>query len=146
MSLDAFHRGLARLVSDPGLVKRTRQGDAGWLRDLGLTTSEMGRLRRMAADERMAVMCSLYRSNRLTALVRTVPEVVEALGRRLESSVSEFWTSHPRRDMQFRSEGEAFCRFIRVRYPQDFALQAAVNQAEVALAASYDRAPNPRPG
>ncbi len=91
----------------------------------------------MAADPGMAVMCSLYRSNRLTALVRTVPQVVVALGHRLREALTEFWREHPRTDLQFRSEAEAFCAFVRQRYASEQEVQRVVDHAEAALAIRF---------
>jgi hypothetical protein len=98
-----------------------------------LTSREAARLSAMASDPRMSVLCSLYRSNRLTALVRTVPTVVDALGVRLSTTVSLFWVEHQRTDMQFRSEAREFCDFVRNRYPQDQQLRNTVEQARRVL-------------
>src|SRR5262245_57417474 len=99
-------------MRDPQLTLATRRDGMGWAASLDLTDDERRRLLAMAADPRMEVVCSLYRSNRLTALVRTVPVVVEALGPRLGGVVSAFWVEHDRTDLQFRAEGEAFCQFV----------------------------------
>jgi len=82
-------------------VRRVRRdGLAGSGFDLlALTEGDLERLEEMAHDPRMSVMCSLYRSNRLTALVRTVPAVVEVLGDRLSDEVTEFWRITPRTDI-----------------------------------------------
>lgn len=80
MSLDGFQAILARLVADPELVLAVRADDANLAEDGYLTPFERTRLLVMVADERIEVLCSLYRSNRLKALVRTVPEVISALG------------------------------------------------------------------
>ncbi len=137
MSLESFQAALALLVSDPDLVEQARAGDIRWLDSLDLTALERARLEHMANDERMAVMCSLYRSNRLTALVRTVPEVVEALGDRLSETCTDFWRSHPRKDMQFLSEGTAFCHFVRDRFAVDGDLSSIATRAERSLASRY---------
>ena len=136
MSLDGFYAALAALVSDPDLVRQVRAGDHRCL-PVDATPLEVERLVAMAADPRMSVLCSLYRSNRLTALVRTVPGVVDDLGDRLGATVSRFWVAHPRTDLQFRSEGEAFCAFVREACADDADLLASVDRAEVELAARY---------
>lgn len=138
MSLDAFYRGLAALVADPELVRRMRRGDHEHLDHAALTARESARLVTIAGDPRMDVMCSLYRSNRLTALVRTVPAVVDALGDRLAGVLGDFWRDHPRTDMQFRSEADAFCEFVRSRFPADEALTALIRAAQRALHERYE--------
>jgi hypothetical protein len=142
VSLDGFNAGLAALVCDPDLVRRVRAGDHGWRPDSDVTDRELSRLITMANDPRMEVLCSLYRSNRLTALVRTVPAVVDALGDRLGGTVTEFWNRTPRTDMQFRSEGHAFCAFVRRRYPDNAVLQGVVDEAEAALRARFATDPS----
>lgn len=141
MSLDGFYRGVAALASNPDLVRRSRSGDEDWLHAFDLTPLEGDRLRQMARDPGMEVLCSLYRSNRLTALLRTVPTVVEALGARLRAEVDAFWASTPRPDMQFRTEGLAFCDFVRARYPLDLDLNSVVMSAERILLFNYDADP-----
>lgn len=145
MSLDRFYAEFARLISDPEAVRRTRRGDLGALDLDGLTEGELSRLKSMAADAGMEVMCSLYRSNRLTALVRTVPSLVLALRDDLSDIVTDFWREHARTDMQFRSEAESFCAYIRRRYPADPTIQRAVDRAEAQLAERYEDATSSRP-
>lgn len=142
MSLNAFYTGLARLVADPELVRAVRADGAGALGDAGaLSAVELERLAVMATDPRMSVMCSLYRSNRLTALVRTVPAVVSELGGRLSEAVTDFWRVTPRTDMQFLSEAQDFCRYVRARFPNDAALVAATDTAEAELRSWFAAAP-----
>ncbi len=141
MSLSTFYARLARLVGDPALVRSVRRGEARWLRDGDITELEAARLEAMAADPRMAVMCSLYRSNRLTALVRTVPSVVVALGDRLTDTVTEFWRESAETDMQFRSEAESFCRYLRREYTDDHEMQRIIAQAETDLVLLYEDRP-----
>jgi hypothetical protein len=105
------------MASNPELVRQSRAGQHGWLDGFELTPLELDRLALMACDDRMEINCSLYRSNRLTALVRTVPTVVDALGDRLRDAVTEFWLGHPETDLQFQTEARAFCDFIRIGYP-----------------------------
>ncbi len=100
------------MVADPELIIRARSNDLDWLNHPDLEDHERDRLIMMASDERIEVLCSLYRSNRLTALVRTVPGLVEALGPDLDAVVSAFWRATARTDLQYRSEGEALCRFV----------------------------------
>ena len=142
MSLDEFQRALAAVVADPDLVWRIRRGDSTWAQVFDLDARESERLVEMAVDPGMEVMCSLYRSNRLTALVRTVPALVDALGERLADVASQFWVATPRTDMQFRSEGFAFCHFTRQQFPDDTELQAAATESEMFLAQRYS--PGPR--
>ncbi len=127
---------MARLIADTSLLVRARRGDVGWLDGEDLEPLERQRLTDMAVDDRMEVLCSLYRSNRLTALVRTVPEVVEALGEGLGAVVSEYWRITPRTDLQFRSEGAAFCRYVSAT-TGDARLAAIADDAERALADRY---------
>jgi hypothetical protein len=138
VSLSAFYGKLARLVGDPELVRRVRGGDVDWLRDGDVTALEADRLAAMAADPRFAVLCSLYRSNRLTALVRTVPSVVVALGDRLSETVTEFWRESAPNGMQFRSEAESFCAHVRRQHPDDLNMQRIVDQAEIDLVGLYE--------
>jgi len=138
MSLDGFHSALARLVGDPDLVRSVRRGDIDWIRRGELTEREAERVIAMANDPRMEVLCSLYRSNRLTALVRTVPSVIIALDDRLSDTLTEFWRERPRTDMQFRTEAADFCAFIRGRYSGDPEIQHLVDCAETALRVRYD--------
>lgn len=136
MSLGAFYTGLARMAGDPARVRAVRSaGPSALGLDDSLTDRESARLGAMAADPRMSVMCSLYRSNRLTALVRTVPGVVAALGDQLADVVTDFWRVTPRTDMQFLSESRDFCDFVRTRFADDGTILAAVATAEVALRA-----------
>lgn len=139
MSLEAFQVALAQLVSDPELVAAFRRGsgDPSFSARLGeLDQLERHRLSTMAHDPRMDVLCSLYRSNRLTALVRTVPELVEALGDELGPIVSSFWREVPRHDLQFRSEAAEFCRFVAGTTTDPAILGIAIS-CEAALDARY---------
>jgi hypothetical protein len=138
VSLDSFYRALAALVSDPDLVRRARRGDDAWQIALGLSPIERERVETMARAGGMEVLCSLYRANRLTALVRTVPELVDALGERLGQTVTEFWTSNPRVDMQWRTEAIAFCDFIAQKYSDDPALAGVSSIARDAAVNYYD--------
>jgi hypothetical protein len=140
MCLDGFYRGLAAMASDPDLVRRSRTGDVDWLLAFDLTSLELDRLGIMARDDRMEVICSLYRSNRVTALINTVPTVVKALGDRLPATVSEFWASTPRTDLQFRTEGASFCNFVSTRFPEDASLLGVVDAARATLVDLYDAA------
>jgi hypothetical protein len=94
----------------------------------------------MAREGAMEVLCSLYRANRLTPLVRTVPTVVDALGHRLAETVTEFWTLTPRVDMQWRTEAIAFCDFVERKYDDDPALVEASSAARDAVIDHYDDA------
>lgn len=138
MSLDGFHSALARLVADPDLVRSVRAGEVAWIHGSDLTGREAARVIAIASDPRMEVMCSLYRSNRLTALVRTVPAVVVALGDRLSGAVTEYWRDRPRTDMQFRTEAAEFCAFVGARFDGDAPLVATVHEAMAALGRAYD--------
>lgn len=138
MSRDGFERALAALVADPGRVIALRSGDLRQLDAYDLDPQDRCRLQAMAGDDRMAVNCSLYRSNRLTALVRTVPELVDALGERLGAVATEFWAATPRRDLQFVSEGRAFAEFVRNRHPDDPAVCGAARRALADLADRYE--------
>jgi hypothetical protein len=88
----------------------------------------------------MEVMCSLYRSNRLTALINTVPSVVGALGDRLAATASEFWATSPRADLQFLTEARTFCDFVSTRFPTDHRLLAVVAESRTRLMQLYDAA------
>jgi len=92
----------------------------------------------MAGQAGMEVMCSLYRSKRLAALVDTVPAIIRALGDRLESTVSDFWAVNPGSDLQFRTEAVAFCGFVRQRYAEDAALTGITVDAERSLNSMYE--------
>lgn len=140
MSLDGFYCGLAAMASDPELVRRARTGDSDWLLRFDLTAIELDRLSIMARNDRMEVICSLYRSNRLTALINTVPTVVKALGERLAAATSEFWAQAPRKDLQFRTEAARFCDFLSARFPDDAYLLEAVDAARATLIDLYDAA------
>jgi hypothetical protein len=83
-------------------------------------------------------VCSLYRANRLTALVRTVPAIVNALGERLGQTVTEFWTGTPRLDMQWSTVAIAFCDFVAQKYSDDPALAAVSSAARDAAVTYYD--------
>jgi hypothetical protein len=137
ISLDGFYCGLAALISDPDLVRRCRHGDQDFLLAFDLSAAELERLVIMSRRNGIEVMCSLYRSNRLTALINAVPTVVRALGDRLGPTLSEFWISTPEPDMQFRSEGATFCDFVRLRYPNDEILSTIIGDAERSLATLY---------
>jgi hypothetical protein len=122
------------MASNPELVRQSRAGQYGWLDGFVLTPLERDRMALMANDDRMEINCSLYRSNRLTALVRTVPAVVDALGDRLRDAVTDFWLSHPETDLQFQTEALAFCDFVRTGYP---GLASVVAEAEDELRLQY---------
>lgn len=85
----------------------------------------------------MTVLCSLYRANRLASLVRSVPNVIQALGSRLDNIVLEFWSVKPQVDMQFRTEAEAFCDFLRPRFSNDHSVLEALATAEAQLAQDF---------
>lgn len=138
MSLDSFYGALAALVSDPELVRRVRRGGDDCLAGFGLSPLERERVAMMAREGGMEVLCSLYRANRLTPLIRTVPTVVDALGDRLGATVTEFWTSTPRVDMQWRTEAVAFCDFVERKYPDDPALIRASKAARDEVIDYYD--------
>jgi hypothetical protein len=138
ISLDGFYSSLAALIRDPGLIRRTRSGDHDWLLEFDLSFAERERILVMAGQAGMEVMCSLYRSNRLAALVDTVPAIVRALGDRLESTVSDFWAVNPGSDLQFRTEAVAFCGFVRQRYAEDAALTGITVDAERSLNSMYE--------
>jgi hypothetical protein len=110
-------------MRDPELTLATQRDGIEWAPSLALTDDERGRLLATAADPRMEVVCSLYRSNRLTALVRTLPLLVEALGGRLGPVISDFWIEQDRTELQVRTEAEVFCRFVAARFPDDRELQ-----------------------
>lgn len=116
MALDSFQATLARLIADPAELAAVRADSANLVIDGAVTRAEWDRLLAMAADDPIEVLCSLYRSNRLTALVRTVPELVDALGDDLSATVSAFWRDTPRTDLQFRSESIAFCEFVAATF------------------------------
>ena len=141
MSRDAFYTALATMVSDPEAVRRLRAGDQQGLAPLNLEPLDRDRLLVMAADPRMSVLCSLYRSNRLTALVRTVPTLVDALGDDLRSILDAYWAQNPRPDMQFASEAREFCSFVDSRAVGDVGLQEIVRRARDTLDARYPTAP-----
>ena len=139
MSLEQFQLAFARLVSDPNLVGSVRRGEPGpqFSRQMDqLDEIERRRITAMADDPRMDVLCALYRSNRLTALVRTVPALVDALGDRLSDTVTTFWREIPRHDLQFKSEGTAFCSFV-ADTSNDVELQRAAFEAQAELDARY---------
>jgi hypothetical protein len=138
VSLDSFYCALAALASDPELVRRIRRGDAGSLDAFGLSPLEHDRVETMARRGGMEVLCSLYRANRLTPLVRTVPAVVDALGDRLEQTVAEFWKATPRVDMQWRTETVAFCDFVEQRYKDESALVEIASTARESVIDYYD--------
>jgi hypothetical protein len=138
VSLDSFYRAVAAMVSDPEVVHRVRHGDDRCLAGFGLSPLEHERVEKMARQGAMEVLCSLYRANRLTPLVRTVPTVVDALGDRLGETVTEFWTSTPRVDMQWRTEAVAFCDFVERKYVHDPALVEASSAARDAVIDHYD--------
>ena len=146
MSLDGFYHGVAALAADPDLVRRCRGGDRGWLASYDLTDPETERLVTMAQADGMEVLCTLYRSSRLTALVGVIPTVVEALGERLNDTATAFWRQVPRSDMQFRTECLGFCGFVRERFPGDEALRAVVADAERSVVGHYDRSGPGPPG
>jgi hypothetical protein len=138
MSLNGFYAGMAAMISDPDLVRQIRRGDTGWLGSYDLEAHERDRLLTMAGADGMEVMCTLYRATRLAPLLRTVPDLVTALGDRLHAEVSAFWVACPRTDLQFRREAEAFCDFVRLRHPGDEELSEAVARSEAALAILYE--------
>ena len=137
ISLDGFYSGLAALIGDPDLIRRCRDGDQDWLFAFDLSPAEFERLVIMSRRDGMEIMCSLYRANRLSALVNSVPTVVRALGDRLGTTLSEFWISAPGPDMQFRTEGADFCEFVRARYPDDKILNGIITNAENSLTTHY---------
>lgn len=138
VSLDSFYRALATLVSDPELVRRIRRGDDDCLATYDLSPLEHERVKTMAGQGGMEVLCSLYRANRLTPLIRTVPTVVGRLGARLEQTVTEFWIATPRVDMQWRTEAVAFCEFVERKYQGDPALVEASSADRDAVIDYYD--------
>jgi hypothetical protein len=138
VSLDSFHRALAALVSDPELVRRVRRGDDDWLKAFSLSQIEHGRVQAMAREGSIEVLCSLYRANRLTPLIRTVPTLVDKLGDRLEQTVDAFWTAAPRVDMQWRTEAIAFCDFVERRYHDEPDLVEASSAARDVVIDYYD--------
>lgn len=138
MSLNSFYQAIAALVGDPNLVRRARRGDSDWIVGFDLSAVERERVEAMARAGGMEVFCSLYRSNRLTALVRTVPAVVDALGERLGQTVDAFWISNRRADMQWRTEAVGFCDFVESRYCDDPVLGAVCAAAREAVIDYYD--------
>lgn len=113
MTRDGFLRGLAAMAAAPDLVLRIRQTGGAALPELPLTDLERHRLITMAKDPSWDLVCTMYRSNRLTALFRTIPEVMTALGQEAIDVAIRFWAEHPRSDLQFIAEASTFCNFVR---------------------------------
>lgn len=138
VSLDSFYVALAAMTRDSELVRRVRRGDDEWLASFDLSPIERERVQQMARDDGMEVLCSLYRANRLTALLRTVPTLVETLGDGLGEIVTEFWRQTPRVDMQWRTEAVAFCDFIEREYQSRPGLRETCAAERKAVIDYYD--------
>lgn len=100
------------MVASPSLVVAVLNGRPEALEPYELTPRERRRLEAVAAQPGMEVNCTLYRSNRLTPIVMSLPYTCFILGDRLRWIAGRFWDSHPT-DLQFRTEVERFAAFLR---------------------------------
>jgi hypothetical protein len=139
MSLPEFQRAMADLVASPPRSRRVAQlGDVG-LDDYALTDRERRRLLAMVTHRGMAVNCTLYRANRLTPLVRTLPATCELLSAEMGRLIDEFFDAVVDCDLQWKGEGVRFAEFLRChpRHRDDVTLQALIDFALDAAAARY---------
>jgi hypothetical protein len=111
MSLEGFQRAFAEIVASPALCVELR-GDETWLDRFDLDARERRRLLAMAWHRGMSHNCTLYRSNRLTPIARSLPGTCIQLGARLTAELEAFWASEPDSELQFKREAERFARFL----------------------------------
>jgi hypothetical protein len=111
MSYAGYLRALSCLVSDPGLVRRVREGNIDWRDQFDVTQLEADRLDQMCRSSGMEVNCMLLRSNRLIPLALAFPETFAALGDRSRSVVDRFW-SEGVRSVLYAREADAFEAFL----------------------------------
>lgn len=111
MSLDQFQRALADIVASPQRCLALRQ-DSSLLDAYDLEPRERQRLLAMVRHEGMSHNCTLYRANRLTPLVRSLPRTCELLGDQLAEVLEQFWVDRPDAEVQFKLEAERFSQYI----------------------------------
>jgi hypothetical protein len=111
VSLDQFQRALADAVASPQRCLALRQ-DSSLLDAYDLEPRERQRLLAMVCHEGMSHNCTLYRANRLTPLVRSLPRTCELLGDRLAGVLEKFWVDQPDAEVQFKLEAERFGQYI----------------------------------
>ena len=111
MSLVKFQQALADVVASPQRCIALRQ-DSSLLDAYDLEPRERQRLLTMVRHEGMSHNCTLYRANRLTPLVRSLPRTCELLADRLTEVLEQVWTERPDAEVQFKLEAERFGRYI----------------------------------
>jgi hypothetical protein len=114
VSLDKFQQALADVVASPQRCIALRQ-DSSLLDAYDLEPRERQRLLAMVRHEGMSHNCTLYRANRLTPLVRSLPRTCELLADRLTEVLEQFWIERPDAEVQFKLEAERFGRYVLER-------------------------------
>ncbi|MGB5762060.1 MAG: hypothetical protein WBM58_05865 [Sedimenticolaceae bacterium] len=111
MSLDKFQRALAQVVASPQQCIALRR-DSSLLDAYDLEPRERQRLLAIVSHEGMSHNCTLYRANRLTPVVRSLPRTCELLAGRLTEVLEQFWADRPDAEVQFKLEAERFGHYI----------------------------------
>lgn len=119
VSFDKFQRALADVVASPQLCIAIR-GDNSLLDGYDLEPKERERLLAMVSHEGMSHNCTLYRANRLTPLVRSLPRTCDLLGDNLTVVLAEFWAQQPDAEVQFKLEAERFGKYLLERASAPF--------------------------
>jgi hypothetical protein len=114
VTLEVFQRALADAVASPQRCIDWRR-DASCLDAYDLEPRERERLLAIVRHEGMSHNCTLYRANRLTPLVRSLPRTCELLGERLTEVIEQFWVDRPDTEVQFRLEAERFGHYLLER-------------------------------
>lgn len=93
--------------------------DSSLLDDYDLDPRERQRLLAMVRHDGMSHNCTLYRANRLTPLVRSLPRTCEILADRLTQVLDQFWKDEPDAEVQFKLEAERFAQYLLQRGIRD---------------------------
>lgn len=114
MTLEAFQRALADAVASPRRCLEWSRDGSG-LENYDLNPRERERLLAIVRHEGMSHNCTLYRANRLTPIVRSLPRTCALLGDRLTEVLERFWAERPDTEIQFKLEAERFGHYLLER-------------------------------
>lgn len=116
MSLGAYQRALARMVSEPAFRRHVLEQSALAFDGLHLSARERKRLVAFSRDPGMRVNTVLYRANRLAPILNALPRTCAALREQFGVIVHDYWSSSELKDLQFPNEVQRFVGFLRRWY------------------------------
>jgi hypothetical protein len=124
-----FQQAMADMVASPQLCNTVRRTPDTLWRRYTLSTLEYRRLVEIAGNHGMNGHCALYRVDRFAPLALHLPELCRGLREVLPMLVEEYWTEHPRTDVNALLECDRFCRFLRAKEAKGWAMPAELRTA-----------------